>query len=35
MSALTNRELADAIAEAVAGNAAQVAGIIYNELQEV
>lgn len=34
-STLTNKQLADAIAEVLAGNASQVAGIIYNELMEV
>ena len=35
MSQLTNHQLADAIAEILAGNANQIASIIYNELTEV
>ena len=34
-SPLTNKQLADAISEILAGNAGQVAAIIYNELLEV
>lgn len=35
MDPLTNKELADAIAKTLAGNANQIAAIIYNELMEV